>query len=101
VSIWNKRFLHEDDSLIYAFLRSAISRALEIALLYQKSDPQRFTPLVTAIILLGRLFFKAEELKSSIGRLYDLILSYAQETVLQEKKNYLSVFFFSKSMRSA
>jgi glycosyltransferase involved in cell wall biosynthesis len=79
-SKWNNTFSHEDDVLIYAYISQCnYFNALEIALLYLKVDKDTYSPLVTSVILLGRLFSEADKLKDDINSdYYDLIKCYAE-----------------------
>lgn len=98
---WNNTFAHEDDVLIYAFLaQHNYQNALEIALLYLKNDPS-YSPLVTSILIMGRLFPEAEKIKDEIGEDYfNLIMYYADGRNYSENDNtYASVF--SKLIRHA
>ncbi len=92
---WNKTFLHEDDVLIYAYLSQCnYQQALEIAKLYLQSESDTFSALVTAIILMGRLFSEVDAIKGAIGTDYYNLIVCCKEARLYtgDKSSYLSVF---------
>jgi glycosyltransferase involved in cell wall biosynthesis len=79
-SKWNKTFGQEDDALIFAFISLGdYLHALEIAQLYLKVDKEKYSSLVTAIIIMGQLFSEAEKVKGKIGADYfNIIICYAE-----------------------
>ncbi len=92
---WNNTFAHEDDVLIYAYLAQRnYLNALEIALLYLKNDKDSYSPLVTAILIMGRLFLESETIKDQIGEDYrDLIRCYySGSNYLGNNNTYVTVF---------
>lgn len=83
---WNNVFGRQDDVLIYALTaQGKYPDALEIALLYLKADKEKYASLVTAVVILGRLFSEAESVKDEIGAEYfDLINRCAEGGELSE-----------------
>lgn len=91
---WNKRFGHEDDVLIYAFLELGdYQSALEIAMVYLQKDKAAFSPVVAAIMILNGKFPKASAIRENIEEdYYDLVESYwNRKQYSGSKEAFLSV----------
>jgi len=92
---WNNVFAHEDDVLIYAFLAQGnYHKSLEIALLYLKNDKDLYSPLVTSILILGRLFTEAEKMACELSsNYYELVTCYADHRKYNgDTEAFISVF---------
>ncbi len=94
-NIWNNIFSNEDDVLIYALASQGnYSGALEIAMLYCRTDRDKYAPVAAAVMIMGQLFSEADKIKDEIGAEYfDLVRCYAGGDLFSgSKEAFANVF---------